>query len=122
MSVASLTVPRPGDEGAVAARLTAALEAVRLASIETLGWYGDARLEVTSKADASPVTEADIAAEGILRRELLGAFPDDGFLGEETGATAGTSGYEWVVDPIDGTKSFIRGVPLWATLIGCRGP
>ena len=120
MTVAPLTAPRPGDGGAVAARLTAALEAVRLASIETLRWYGDARLEVTSKADASPVTQADIAAEGILRRQLLGAFPDDGFLGEETGATAGTSGYEWVVDPIDGTKSFIRGVPLWATLVGCR--
>jgi histidinol phosphatase-like enzyme (inositol monophosphatase family) len=56
----------------------------------------------------------------VLRRELLGRFPDDAFLGEETGATPGTSGYEWVVDPIDGTKSFIRGVPLYATLVGCR--
>jgi len=83
MTAAPLTVPCPGDDGAVAARLTAALEAVRLASIETLRWYGDTRLEVTSKADASPVTQADIAAEGILRRELLGAFPDDGFLAEE---------------------------------------
>jgi fructose-1,6-bisphosphatase/inositol monophosphatase family enzyme len=73
-----------------------------------------------TKSDRSPVTQADIAAEGILRQELLGAFPDDGFLGEETGSTAGSSGYEWVVDPIDGTKSFIRGVPLWATLVGCR--
>jgi histidinol phosphatase-like enzyme (inositol monophosphatase family) len=66
------------------------------------------------------VTQADRAAEAILRRELLGAFPADAFLGEETGATAGTSGYEWIVDPIDGTKSFIRGVPLYATLVGCR--
>jgi histidinol-phosphatase len=71
-------------------------------------------------ADASPVTQADRAAEAILRTYLLGAFPDDAFLGEETGATAGTSGYEWIVDPIDGTKSFIRGVPLYATLVGCR--
>ena len=117
-----MTAPRPNDDvpAAIADRLTAALEAVRLASIETLRWYGDARLEVTSKADASPVTQADIAAEGILRRELLARFPADGFLGEETGATPGTSGYVWVVDPIDGTKSFIRGVPLWATLVGCR--
>jgi histidinol phosphatase-like enzyme (inositol monophosphatase family) len=75
---------------------------------------------VDVKADASPVTQADRAAEAILRRELLGAFPADAFLGEETGATAGTSGYEWIVDPIDGTKSFIRGVPLYATLVGCR--
>jgi histidinol phosphatase-like enzyme (inositol monophosphatase family) len=113
-----MTATRPGDD--VAARLEAALDAVRLASVETLRWYGDAALEVTRKADASPVTQADIAAEGILRRELLGRFPDDGFLGEETGATPGTNGYVWVVDPIDGTKSFIRGVPLWATLVGCR--
>ena len=104
----------------IAARLSAALHAVRLASAETLRWYGDAALEVTNKADASPVTQADIAAEGILRRELLGRFPGDGFLGEETGGTEGTSGYVWVVDPIDGTKSFIRGVPLWSTLVGCR--
>jgi histidinol phosphatase-like enzyme (inositol monophosphatase family) len=66
------------------------------------------------------VTQADRAAEAILRRELLGAFPDDAFLGEETGGSLGTSGYEWVVDPIDGTKSFVRGVPLYATLVGCR--
>jgi len=51
---------------------------------------------------------------------LLGRFPDDAFLGEETGGTPGTSGFEWIVDPIDGTKSFIRGVPLYATLVGCR--
>jgi len=113
--------PAAGElPAAVADRLAAALEAVRLASIETLRWSGDAGLQVTNKADASPVTQADIAAEGILRRELLGRFPDDGFLGEETGATPGTNGYVWVVDPIDGTKSFIRGVPLWATLVGCR--
>ncbi|MEI7782470.1 MAG: inositol monophosphatase family protein, partial [Planctomycetota bacterium] len=56
----------------------------------------------------------------ILRQHLLAAFPQDAFLGEESGTAAGTSGYEWIVDPIDGTKSFIRGVPLYATLIGCR--
>jgi histidinol phosphatase-like enzyme (inositol monophosphatase family) len=66
------------------------------------------------------VTQADRAAEAILRRDLLGGFPTDAFLGEETGSTPGTSGYEWIVDPIDGTKSFIRGVPLYATLVGCR--
>lgn len=66
------------------------------------------------------MTAADRAAEAILRDALLGAFPDDAFLGEETGATPGASGYEWVVDPIDGTKSFISGVPLYATLVGCR--
>ncbi|MCE9631280.1 MAG: inositol monophosphatase [Planctomycetia bacterium] len=105
---------------AVAARLTAAIAAARLAGAETLRWFGAAALVVDTKADQSPVTQADRAAEAILRRELLGGFPDDAFLGEETGATAGSSGYEWIVDPIDGTKSFIRGVPLYATLVGCR--
>jgi histidinol-phosphatase len=105
---------------AVAARLEAALAATRLAAAETLRWFGGDGLVVDTKSDASPVTQADRAAEAILRRELLGAFPADAFLGEETGATTGTSGYEWVVDPIDGTKSFIRGVPLYATLVGCR--
>jgi len=103
-----------------AARLETALAAVALAAAETLRWFERADLAVEEKHDRSPVTAADRAAEGILRRELLGRFPDDAFLGEETGASPGTSGYEWVVDPIDGTKSFIRGVPLYATLVGCR--
>jgi histidinol-phosphatase len=104
----------------VSRRLDAALAAARSAAAETLRWFGRADLAVEAKADASPVTAADRAAEAILREQLLGAFPADAFLGEETGGTPGTSGYEWVVDPIDGTKSFIRGVPLYATLVGCR--
>jgi histidinol phosphatase-like enzyme (inositol monophosphatase family) len=108
-------VPAP-----IADRLAVAIEAARLAAADTLRWFGDAALVVDVKADASPVTQADRAAEAILRRELLGAFRDDAFLGEETGGSPGTSGYEWVVDPIDGTKSFVRGVPLYATLVGCR--
>jgi len=105
---------------AASSRLEVALAATRLAAAETLRWFGDSELAVERKADASPVTVADRAAEAILRRELLAAFPADAFLGEETGATAGLSGYEWIVDPIDGTKSFVRGVPLYATLVGCR--
>jgi histidinol phosphatase-like enzyme (inositol monophosphatase family) len=115
-----MTKSHQGEEAAVADRLARALDAVRAVATETLRLFHDPTLAVMTKADRSPVTAADIAAEGILRRELLGAFPDDGFLGEETGTTAGRSGYEWIVDPIDGTKSFIRGVPLWATLVGCR--
>jgi len=103
-----------------ARRLEAALEAVRRAAAEALRRFDDPTLAVRSKADRSPVTEADIATETILRETLLGGFPHDAFLGEETGSAAGTSGYEWIVDPIDGTKSFIRGVPLWATLVACR--
>lgn len=108
-------IPRAMD-----ARLGVALAAVRLASAETLRRFNDPTLAIHEKADRSPVTDADLAAEKILRDTLLAAFPDDAFLGEESGTAAGTSGYEWIVDPIDGTKSFIRGVPLYATLVGCR--
>jgi histidinol-phosphatase len=80
--------------------------------------YFDGELEVQWKADRSPVTIADQGAEKLLRETLLGRFPHDGFLGEESGAVAGTSGYRWVIDPIDGTRSFVRGVPIWATLVG----
>ena len=100
-------------------RLEVAIAATRKAGQKTLQWFRTNDLTVTRKTDQSPVTAADIAAEEILRKELLAAFPDDSFLGEETGCTKGCSEYEWVVDPIDGTKSFIQGVPLFATLVGC---
>ncbi|MFM8635672.1 MAG: inositol monophosphatase family protein [Planctomycetia bacterium] len=104
----------------IAKRLDVALAAVRLAAQETLRWFRSGDLSVSHKHDRSPVTQADHAAEAILRGRLLEAFPSDTFLGEESGRTAGTSAYEWIVDPIDGTKSFIRGVPLYAPLVGCR--
>lgn len=117
MTAPSLEGP---SDAAIRERLAVALEATRLAAADTLRWFNDPTLVIDTKADASPVTQADRAAEAILRSHLLGAFPADAFLGEETGATPGTSSYEWIVDPIDGTKSFIRGVPLYATLVGCR--
>jgi len=70
------------------------------------------------KSDNSPVTIADRNAEQSLRDSILKRFPGDGFLGEEFGNTPGTSGFRWIVDPIDGTRSFVRGIPLWATLVG----
>src|SRR5206468_11448923 len=74
--------------------------------------------DVEWKADQSPVTVADRKAEQLIR-ELVGKHcPADGFLGEEFGDQPGTSGFRWVIDPIDGTKSFIRHVPIWATLVG----
>lgn len=78
---------------------------------------------VERKSDDSPVTIADRSAEQKLREVLLNQFPDDAFVGEEYGVKAGSSGFRWIVDPIDGTRSFIRGIPLWATLVGleCRG-
>ena len=98
------------DELAVAR--TAVEQAGRLA----LQHFGSA-LAVEYKADRSPVTVADRRAEEALREVLGAAFPDDGILGEEFGVSDGASGRRWIVDPIDGTQSFIRGVPLWGILV-----
>lgn len=75
------------------------------------------RLDVETKRDGSPVTIADRAAEETAREWIAARFPDDAVLGEEFGAHGDESGRRWLIDPIDGTKSFIRGVPLWGTLI-----
>jgi len=69
------------------------------------------------KADDSPVTVADRGAEELIRGRLRAAFPDDGVLGEEFGDEPGSNGRRWLVDPIDGTKSFVRGVPLYSVLL-----
>jgi histidinol phosphatase-like enzyme (inositol monophosphatase family) len=98
------------DELAVARR--AADEAGRFA----LGHFKTG-LAVEAKADGSPVTIADRGAEERLRATLGAAFPADGILGEELGETSGASGRRWIIDPIDGTQSFIRGVPLWGVLV-----
>ena len=74
-------------------------------------------LAVEAKQDGSPVTIADRDAERAARDWLAQRFPSDGILGEEFGATEGASGRRWLLDPIDGTKSFVRGVPLWGTLV-----
>ena len=98
-------------------RYEAAVDAARQAGRLALRYF-DAELTVEWKQDHSPVTVADREAEALLRTALLGAFPRDGFLGEESGDTPGTSGYRWIIDPIDGTRSFVRGVPIWATMVG----
>jgi histidinol-phosphatase len=74
-------------------------------------------LVVETKPDLTPVTDADRAAEALVRAQLGRARPRDGVLGEEMGESTGTGARQWVVDPIDGTKSFVRGVPVWATLL-----
>lgn len=102
----------------LAARLQLAVAAARKAGDLTLTYFQRDDLGVEIKADDSPVTVADRGAEQLLRREIAAAFPHDGILGEEFGEQAGTSGYRWILDPIDGTKSFISGVPLYGTLIG----
>jgi len=74
-------------------------------------------LTVETKADASPVTVADRGAEELMRTQIARRFPDHGIIGEEWGSERADAEFVWVLDPIDGTKSFISGVPLWTTLI-----
>src|SRR5689334_24452759 len=94
----------------------AAADVARVAGDVALRHFRSA-LHVETKGDGSPVTIADRSAEAAARAWLAERFPDDGILGEEEGLTAGRSGRRWVVDPIDGTKTFVRGVPLWGTLV-----
>lgn len=108
----------PIESSALASRLEFALEAAEAASRHILKFYQAARLHVERKHDLSPVTEADRGAELLLREEIGRSFSGDGVLGEEFGELSGTSGYRWILDPVDGTKSFIHGVPLFGTLIG----
>jgi len=76
-----------------------------------------ARFDIESKADTSPVTEADRAAEAAMRRIIESEYPRDGIIGEEYGNKEGSTGRNWVLDPIDGTVSFIAGRPIFGTLI-----
>ena len=84
----------------------------------TLQYFQRDGLQIDRKSDDSPVTIADREAEKLLRAEIAAAYPDDAILGEEFGEQQGASGYRWILDPIDGTKSFIHGAPLYTTLVG----
>ena len=96
--------------------LTTALEAARAAA-DVIQHYYRGQFEVNLKADNSPVTRADIEAEQVIRKTISLRFPEHGFYGEETGRSDGDSGYLWLVDPIDGTKSFVRRYPFFSTPI-----
>jgi histidinol-phosphatase len=94
-----------------------AVDLVATAGELTLRWFRAADLAVDTKADGTPVTAADRAAERLVRERIADRFPDDGVLGEEEPELLGRSGRRWIVDPIDGTKAFTRGVPLYSTLL-----
>jgi histidinol phosphatase-like enzyme (inositol monophosphatase family) len=79
--------------------------------------YFRTRVAVDTKADASPVTIADREAETLIRQRISARYPDHGIIGEEHGAQGGAGEYTWIIDPIDGTKSFVRGVPMYAVLV-----
>lgn len=101
--------------------LEAALELAHLTGDIALSHYRS-NLVVETKPDGSPVTAADRAAETAAREWVRRRFPADGVLGEEFGEERVGAARRWVIDPIDGTKSFVRGVPLWGSLVAlCQG-
>jgi histidinol-phosphatase len=97
--------------------LRVALELADRADVITTDRFGAADLWVETKPDLTPVSDADRAVEQAIREQLGEVRPGDAVLGEEFGGVAVPSGRSWVIDPIDGTKNFVRGVPVWATLI-----
>jgi histidinol phosphatase-like enzyme (inositol monophosphatase family) len=109
--VATMTMEAPS------VLLHAAAEVAKLAGAVALRHFRSAALGVETKGDGSPVTVADRAAETAAREWIERRFPRDGILGEEFGLARGEARRRWVLDPIDGTKTFVRGVPLWGTLV-----
>lgn len=100
----------------VSPHLAAALEAAEAAAALIRRAYRG-QFDVETKADSSPVTEVDIAAEAAIKAVLKHHFPDHGYYGEELGREAGDNEHLWLIDPIDGTKSFVRGYPMFSTQI-----
>jgi histidinol-phosphatase len=110
------TVPAAWSQAGVVAKAAAAAGAAA-----AMAYFRRADLQVEWKSDESPVSRADREAEQAARAVIQTAFPEDGWLGEESGAeVVGTSGRRWIVDPIDGTRNFLRGIPLWSTLVACE--
>jgi histidinol-phosphatase len=103
----------------VADDLALALELANLADEMTLSRYRAADLVVETKPDLTPVTEADRAVEQAVRDRLAELRPEDGLLGEEFGEV-GAERRRWIIDPIDGTKNYVRGIPVWATLLALQ--
>lgn len=98
--------------------LELALDLARASDQLSMSRYRAGDLQVETKPDATPVTEADKAVERMIRERLAAARPDDLIVGEEFGGDhALAPGRRWIIDPIDGTKNYLRGVPVWATLI-----
>jgi len=96
--------------------LATALDAARAAA-EVVRRYYQQNIAITIKADKSPVTQADVETEQVIRKLISERFPDHGFYGEETGSAGLDAEYLWLVDPIDGTKAFVREYPMFSTQI-----
>ncbi|MGB7981913.1 MAG: inositol monophosphatase family protein, partial [Candidatus Nanopelagicales bacterium] len=111
MAATSTSVTRSDDDLSLALRLADAADRIAMARFRAID------LVVETKPDLTPVTEADRAVEQALRTVLAEERPDDLILGEEFGGVPARAGRQWVIDPIDSTKNYVRGVPVWATLI-----
>jgi histidinol-phosphatase len=96
--------------------LATALDAAHAAA-DVVRHYYQSNLAITIKADKSPVTEADVETEKTIRSIIAAKYPDHGFYGEETGSSHLDAEYVWIVDPIDGTKAFVREYPMFSTQI-----
>ena len=114
-----MTVEGTGVHGEVVERevLEIAVDIARRAGQLTLQWFQSSSLTIERKRDGTPVTEADRAAEAFIRDELRRRFPHDSIIGEEFADHVGSTDRTWYVDPIDGTKSFSHGVPLYSNLL-----
>jgi len=104
------------DTNQMSPKLKTAIDAAAAAA-ELSRKYYHGNFTVTTKSDMTPVTQADVECEQVIREIILGAFPDHGFYGEETGQTQADAEYLWLVDPIDGTKAFVRQYPFFSTQI-----
>lgn len=105
------------DDLEIQNRMDLAIRIAKEAGHITLDYFQTDQFTVEKKGDGSPLTIADQQSETHLRKEISKAFPDDAIVGEEFGETPGDSGFKWALDPIDGTKSFISGVPLYGTMV-----
>ena len=104
------------DKNNASRHLQVALDAASQAAAISRSYYAG-NFTVTTKADMTPVTQADVECEQAIRGVILDAFPEHGFYGEETGRTQEDADYLWLVDPIDGTKGFVRQYPFFSTQI-----
>jgi histidinol phosphatase-like enzyme (inositol monophosphatase family) len=107
------------SDGGLKELLDFSVDAAREAGEITLKYFRR-KFETRLKGKDNFVTQADVEAEEFLRREILKRFPGDAIVGEEGGESAGTSERRWIIDPIDGTYSFVHGVPFYGVLVGCE--
>lgn len=107
----------PGLTGPYHDDVVVAHDLASLADSITMSRFETENLKVSSKPDLTPVSDADLAVEKAIREHLAAVCPDDDIVGEEFGGEADYQGRQWIIDPIDGTKNFVRAVPTWATLI-----